>query len=53
MDYWITGWLDYCGGELVGVFPSIHKSTTPPIHFCRAGCELVEETSQGFASLSP
>jgi hypothetical protein len=29
-------------------FPSIHESTTPSIQFFRAGCELVEETSQGF-----
>jgi hypothetical protein len=53
MDYWIVGWLDYCGGELVGAFPSIHQSTTPTIHFCRAGCEPVEETGQGFDSFVP
>jgi hypothetical protein len=45
MEYWITG---LCGGVLVGGFPSIH----PLIHFCRAGCELVEETSQGSVNLA-
>ena len=52
MDYWITGLLDDCAPACWWTSsPSIHKSTTPPIHFCRAGCELVEETSQGFVQI--